>query len=158
MSLFRAELPLLSPNAALDEGLGIEVSSGSKVVGSFQDVVFQQAQTAAPAAGSIVGFIAPYPVELVSAQVIWSVASASGTLQLTHDSGVQAPGAGTALLVSALSTASTANTVSAIPKAKAFAAVNSSLQFAVGDRLSLTFGGTLTGQAGLVVSVLFKRI
>lgn len=156
--LFKGELPLLSPNTAIDEQVGIETSVGSKIVGQFSDALYQQAQTAIPVAGSIIAYVAPYPVELVGAQLIWGVASASGTIQLTHDTGTAAPGAGTALLGSVIPTSTTANTVFTVPKSQAFAASNSSLQLAKGDRISITFAGTFTSQANLVVMGVFKRI
>jgi hypothetical protein len=158
VAIFKDELPLLSPNAAIDEQLGIEVSAGSKLTGSWNEVLFSQYQAAIPVAGSIICFVAAFPCELVAAQLIWGVASASGTVQITHDTGTAAPGAGSALLAAAVPTSTAANTLFVIPKAQAFTATNSTLQLAKGDRLSITFAGTFTGQANLVVMAQLKRI
>lgn len=167
MPLFRDEYPLLSPNQAVDEGYGIETNAGSKVVGAFEDILFQQGQQAIPTAGSITAFIAPYPLELIGGSLVWSTASASGTVQLTKDTGTTAPGAGTALLTAAIATSTTANTVAnfgsvsyagAAGTAFASPATSGKVQMAKGDRLSITFGGTFTSQTNLVVMGFFKRI
>jgi hypothetical protein len=158
VALFKDELPLLSPNSAIDEQLGIEVSVGSKLTGSWNEILYSQYQSAIPTAGSIVGIIMPYPCELVGGSLIWSVASASGTIQLVKDTGTTAPGAGTALLGAAIPTSTTANTVFFFPKSQAFVSNSSILQFARGDRLDVTFAGTFTAQANLVVIAQLKRI
>jgi hypothetical protein len=158
MPLFKDELPLLSPNSAIDEGLGIETSVGSKLSGSWNEILYSQYQAAIPTAGSVIGFVFPFPAELVGGYIIWSVASASGTVQLFKDTGTTAPGSGTALLGSAIPTSTTANTVFQFPKSQAFVSNSSILQFAKGDRLDITFGGTFTSQANLVIVAQLKKI
>ena len=161
--LFRDEYPLLSPNAAIDENVGIESSLGSKIIGKWSETLQIQAATAVNQ--SI--FIAPYNCEVVEVDISWDVASASGTVQLEHDTGTTAPGSGTALLsansggtANALSTAGTAYTVNkfSVAKGNFVTPDNSSFQLSKYDRLSLVFSGTQTGLVGLVVSVVLKRI
>jgi hypothetical protein len=167
MPLFRDEAPLLGPNVAIDEGYGIETSVGSKILGSFEELLFQQMQQSAPAAGTVIGFIAPYAVELIGGAYIYGVTSSSGTFQLTHDTGVVAPGAGTALLTTTANIALTANTIlyfgspsyaGAAGLAFASPVTSAKVQLAKGDRISVTFGGTLTGLANMTIMGLFKRI
>jgi hypothetical protein len=159
MAIFKDDAPILGVNAAIDEGLGIETNVGSKIIGSFEEVLYAQFQGSIPTAGSVTTFIAPYPLELIGGAIIWGGASASGTIQLVHDgAGVVVPGAGTALLGSPIPTSTTANTVFKFPKSQAFANVNSSLQLAAYDKLTITFAGTFTGQTNLVVMAQFKRI
>src|SRR5258707_14422795 len=110
MGLFKDEAPLLSKDSAIDEGVGIEVGIGSKLVGSWSEV-FQ-----APIATAAVNqsfYIAPYPVEVVSFNAVWAVASTSGTIMLEKSTGTQAPASGTNVLTGTISSAGAANTVTA---------------------------------------------
>lgn len=169
MALFKDEAPILSSNAAIDEGLGVETSAGSKVVGSWNEVLFAQYQTAAPAAGSVAGFFAPYPVEVVDIWATFATGSTSGTVQVTHDTSANAPGAGTAVMSSTISVASsgTANVpfsaargayLSAAASTSILATAPGTLQLAKGDYLSVKFAGTLTSLANCTVSAILKRI
>ena len=151
MGLYRDESPLLSTSAAIDEGLGIETSIGSKIVGSWSEI-FQ-----APIATAAVNqpfYIAPYPVELVSANLIFGVNSTSGNVMIEKETGTTAVGSGNNMLSAVISTAGANNTVTA----GTLTTTSSFLQLAKGDRLGLVFQGTETGLVGLVISAVLKRI
>jgi hypothetical protein len=71
------------------------------------------------------------------------------TATVTHDTGTQAPGAGTSLLTGTFDCTTTANTV----VNGTLTATTAALTLATGDRLSVLFAGTLTSLAGVVVTV-----
>jgi hypothetical protein len=167
--LVRDVVPVLSPNAAIDEGVGIETSAGSKLVGSWSEALYQQAQLAAPSAGSIFGFVAPYPVEVVDIWVSVGTVSTSGTIQVTHETSTTASGGGTAVMSSTISVGAGATVVvpfsaargaylNVAASASILATAPGTLQLAKGDRLSVTFGGTLTSLANTIVFAILKRI
>ncbi len=106
---------------------------------------------AAQAIDSIVHRVA-VPCKLVGVSACFTTTSSSGTLQVESCPVGTAPGSGTDLLSSTVSLAGTANvsvdgTVS--PSAAALA---------VGDRVALDFGGTVTGLVNLYVTLRFKRL
>jgi hypothetical protein len=151
MGLYKDEAPLLSSSAAVDEGLGIETSNGSKIMGSWAEV-FQ-----APIATAAVNqsfFIAPYPVEVVGASAAWAVNSTSGNLMFEKTPGTTAVGSGNNLLTAVINSAGANNTVTT----GTLVTTSGFLQLAKGDRLSAVFQGTETGLVGLVASVQLKRI
>ncbi|MBH8566719.1 hypothetical protein I8748_31985 [Nostoc sp. CENA67] len=79
-------------------------------------------------------------------------------LQITKDTGTQAPGAGTDLLTNNTNAGfdckGTANTV----QVGALVATEATRTLASGDRLSLDFAGTVTALAGVVVTVSLRRV
>lgn len=95
---------------------------------------------------------------------IEAIHSAAGTdvgavnVQVTKDTGTNAPGAGTDLLTNNANAGfdlkGTANT----KQAGALTGTAASLELAAGDRLSLDFAGVLTTVAGLVVTVMLEPI
>ena len=99
-------------------------------------------------------FIAPTTLQLTGVNVVFGTASASGTVDVEHLTGTEAPGSGTVMLTGTLSTAGTINTVAP----GTLAALTATLQLAVGDRVSILFSGTETGLVGLCVTLTFKRI
>ncbi len=99
-------------------------------------------------------FIAPYKCVVLSIDESHGVASSSGTLQVEKLTSGQAKDAGTDLLSSAISTAATADT----PQAGTLVTTGASVQLALGDRLGLVDGGTLTNSANLVVTVTLAPI
>lgn len=123
--------------------------SGNASFSSVMSASWQQAQGAAPSAGSFTILLATRPVRVTFASVVFSTTSTSGTVTVTKDTGTQAPGAGTALLTAPMSLSGTANTV----VNGTLIATLSTLTLAAGNRLALTFAGTLTGLAGANVSV-----
>lgn len=161
--LVRNQNDVLGPNSAIELPNG---ASASEFVGTQLIEVFPFFSAAAPAAGSQVMFIVPPAPSSASgtlplgkylflgAQVFYTTASTSGTLQFFHDTGTQAPGAGTA--ISASQTLGTAGPLTVyVPQSSGLALATQ--VFSPGDRLSFTLGGTLTGQANLSVSVYVAR-
>lgn len=74
---------------------------------------------------------------------------AGATATVTHDTGTQAPGGGTALLATPFTCLAVANTVAT----GTLTATTAALTLAAGERLSVLFAGTLTTLAGVVVTV-----
>lgn len=112
---------------------------------------------APPAAGSTTIFLADRSYIVQSVQEIHPVASTGGvtTLNITKDTGTNAPGAGTTILAGAatFNLAATANTVQTLN------AVNTGVaQLAVGDRLAITVAGTATSMTSLTVNVQLRSI
>lgn len=106
-------------------------------------------------------FVANRAYEVVAVREIHSTAgthSAAVNLQVTKDTGTEAPGAGADLLTNNTNAGfdlkGTANTV----QSGTLTATTANLQLAAGDRLSVDFAGTLTSLAGVVLTVSLKRI
>lgn len=99
-------------------------------------------------------WIAPYKCQVVSVDAVWSVASASGTLQVEKLTGTTVPGSGTNLLSTSINTASTANTVNA----GTLSTTGATVQLAVGNRLGLVSSGSLTSITNLVVTTVLVPI
>lgn len=95
---------------------------------------------------------ARHPMEILRVSAAWSVASASGTLQLEKLTGTAAPGAGSTILTTTISTAGAANTV--VTREGSGLTVNRQLK--EGDRLAFIDGGVLTGLVGLHVTLYCK--
>lgn len=152
MGLFRSEAPLLSPNAAIDEGLGIETSIGSKAIGSFAIMSPMTLGTNVITNSAI--YIAPYPVEVVAVNIAFGVNSVSGNVMLEKTPGTTAVGSGNNLLTAVISTAGANNTVTA----GTLVTTASFLQLAKGDRLSIITGNNQNGLSGQQMEVQLKRI
>jgi len=106
-------------------------------------------------------YIANRPMIVTGIQYIHSVAGTNASavnLQVTKDTGTNAPGAGTDLLTNntnaGFNCKGAANTV----QAGTLTATAASLRLAPGDRLSVDFAGTLTDLAGVVVVVSMQPI
>jgi len=104
-------------------------------------------------------FIAQRPCKLIMASEVHSTAGTDGgavNLQLTHDRGTDAPGAGTDLVSlnanAGFNLKGTANTVQV-----ATFISSGILYIARGERISLDFAGTLTSLAGVVVTLTFEE-
>jgi hypothetical protein len=151
MGLFLDEAPILSSNAAVDEGLGIETSKGSKVIGSY---VVNLDNLNATTAVNQSFFIAPYPVEVVGTTAAFAVNSTSGNIMLEKTPGTTAVASGNNLLTAVISTAGANNTVIT----PTLVTTSGFLQLAKGDRLSAVFQGTETGLVGGILQVQIKRI
>ncbi len=109
------------------------------------------------AAGSVAAnydqvFTARHPMEILRITAVWSVASTSGTLQMEKLIGTQAPGAGTAIMTTTISTAGAANT----PVVRQDGQFTTACQLLEGDRLAFIDGGTLTNLVGLNVTLYCK--
>ena len=102
-------------------------------------------------------FTADRGYEVIAASAVWSTASGGATnVQLTRDTGTDAPGAGTDLLSNdtnaGFQTDGTANTV------EVGTWKDTRFNFLMaGDRLSLDFSGTLTSLVGVVVTVSLRK-
>jgi hypothetical protein len=104
-------------------------------------------------------FIAQRPCKLILASEVHSTAGTDASavnLQLTHDRGTDAPGAGTDLVSlnanAGFNLKGTANTVQV-----ATFISSGILYIARGERISLDFAGVLTTLAGLVVTLTFEE-
>lgn len=98
--------------------------------------------------------IAPYKIAVLSVDVAWSTASASGTLDVLKASDATAISAGTSLLTATISTAATANTV----VSGSLSATAATLQLTTGQRLGINSGGALTSMTDLVVTIVMCPI
>lgn len=110
---------------------------------------WQQAQGAAPSAGSFSIFLATRACVVKGVKLSFSTASSSGTVTVTKDTGTTAPGGGTAILTGTMSSAGTANTV----VSGTLVTTQATVTLAAGDRLAVTLAGTQTGLAGAIVTV-----
>ena len=119
-------------------------------------VVTEHLQGTAPATAGNYGqfYIAPYKCVVLSIDESHGTASSSGTLQVEKLTSGQAKDAGTDLLSSTISTAATADT----PQSGTLVTTAASVQLALGDRLGLVNGGTLTSGADLCVTVVLCPI
>ena len=106
--------------------------------------------TGTPAATNQTFFVAARAqrIRLIAIQCVFSVAAGgTSTLDVTLDSGTQAPGAGTAITSPSFNLNATANT----PQTGVFA--SPPILMNAGDRLAVKFNNTIQSTAGLVVSV-----
>jgi hypothetical protein len=107
--------------------------------------------TLTPSATSITLFVAPFDCTLIGIEAVFSVAAGgTSTLTITHETGTQAPGAGTTTMVGSFNLNGTANT----PQS-AVLATTSVVTLAQGDRLSTVFANAIQSTAGLTITFLF---
>lgn len=106
----------------------------------------------ATAANFGVIFIAPFPCEVSKVLETHRVASTSGTLNIEKLTTGQALDAGANILVTAFSTAGTANTP-LMKNRRLLTFTSKARQLKEGDRLALVDAGTLTSGAGLQVTI-----
>lgn len=106
-------------------------------------------------------FVADRVYEVVGISQVHSVAGSDGgavNLQVTKDTGTNAPGAGTDLLTNntnaGFNLKSTANTV----QVGTLVATQATKRLAIGDRLSIDYAGVLTAVVGVVVTVRLRRL
>lgn len=117
---------------------------------------FNQYAATIPATGTVM--IAAEALQLVVANFRFShIGGSSAAVTLYKDPSGTAPGGGTALLQATIDlTGGTVAVNTNYPGV--LSATLASLQFAVGDGLSLVFSGTLTALTGLVASLQFQRL
>lgn len=151
MGLFKDESPLLSTSAAIDEGLGIETSLGSKILGSH--IIALDGLNATTSVNQSL-YIAPYPVEVVGVTAAFAVNSTSGNIMVEKTPGTTAVGSGNNMLTAVISTAGANNTVNT----PTLVTTSGFLQLAKGDRISAVFAGTETGLIGGYLQIQLKRI
>ena len=103
-------------------------------------------------------FIAPEPLEVVEIHEIHTTLGTGAgdvTLQVERLQGTEAPGGnGDALLATTVDLKAANNT----RQAPSLTATTANLQLAAGDRLGVDISGTTTSVAGVVVTVLLRRI
>lgn len=106
-------------------------------------------------------FLAQLPCRVIGISYIHATAGSHAdavNLQVTKDTGTDAPGAGTDLLTNntnaGFNCKGTANTV----QTGALTTTAGATTLAAGDRLSLDFAGTLTALAGVLVSVRLQYV
>jgi hypothetical protein len=103
-------------------------------------------------------FIAPEPLEVVEIHEIHTTLGTGAgdvTLQVERLQGTEAPGGnGDALMASTVNLKAANNTL----QSPALTATTANLQLAAGDRLGVDISGTTTSVAGVVVTVLMRRI
>lgn len=127
-----------------------------EIVGDTITVTYRQS-----ANGSLVDetfFIADRAYQVMAIREVHATAgndAGAVAAQITKDTGTAAPGAGTDLLTSTgFNMKATANTV----QAGTLVGTAATLLLAAGDRLAIDFNGTLTSLAGVVVTVVLKRL
>lgn len=102
-------------------------------------------------------YVCNRPAIVTDVRLVYATAettAATLTLQLTKDTGTNAPGAGTDLLGTAFNCKATANTV----QVGTLITTLATLTLAQGDRLGLDFSAAATELAGLCVAVALRRI
>ena len=102
-------------------------------------------------------FVANRDMVITGVSAIFATAFAAGaTLQITHDTGTSAPGAGTSILGAAIAIDGTGSAINTVIN-PALAASATTLLLNAGDRLSVKFSATTTG-TGVCVTVAFQPI
>jgi hypothetical protein len=137
-----------------------QVTRGKAYVGEMSGdtvtVTYRQNANASLADESF--FIADRAYQVMAIREVHSAAgndAGAVAMQVTKDTGTNAPGAGSDLLTSTgFNMKATANTV----QAGTLVATAATLTLAAGDRLAVDFNGTLTTLAGVVVTVVLKRL
>jgi hypothetical protein len=104
-------------------------------------------------------FIADRAYEVLAVYEIHAVAGNDGgavNLQVTRDTGTNAPGAGTDLLINNANAGFDMKGAANTLQTGALTATAASRRLAAGNRLSLDFAGTVTALLGLTVTVVLK--
>lgn len=124
-------------------------------------IIPQQIPIAWSGLATATAFLATAAYQLTAVSLVYSTAESTASnlrVQVTKDTGTDAPGAGTALLTdntnAGLSVKATANTV----QSGTLTGTGASLQLAAGNRLAIKFETTKTELAGLIVALSLKRI
>ncbi|NBQ70349.1 MAG: hypothetical protein EBU46_16550 [Nitrosomonadaceae bacterium] len=102
-------------------------------------------------------FVANSALEILSIREVHSAAgsdSGAVTLNVTKDTGTNAPGAGVTVQTGTFNLKAAANTV----QTATLTATAANKKLAAGDRLSANFTGTVTDVAGVVVTVTVRQI
>ncbi len=138
------------------KGLDRSLQRGGK---DLFDVVFAMNANADLADQSF--FIAQRNVEVVAIQQVHAVAgndAGAVNLQVTKDTGTQAPGAGVDLLTNNSNAGFNLKGVANTVQAGTLTATAANRRLASGNRLSVDFAGTLTTLSGVVVTVTLRNI
>lgn len=106
-------------------------------------------------------FVATRHVEVVEVSEVHAVAgndAGAVNLQVTKDTGVQAPGAGVDLLTNTANAGFNMKGTANTPQVGTLTATLANRRLAPGDRLAVDFNGVLTTLAGVVVTVALKPL
>lgn len=104
-------------------------------------------------------FVAPVACQVVSVRQVHAVAAGGASkLQLTKDTGTDAPGAGNNLLTNNTNAGFDLNATANTVQTGTLTATAADLVLAAGDRLSLDFADAIQSTAGLVVTVWMKTV
>jgi len=137
------------PGAAVSTGVPGEFQVNS-VAGMETAQWFQNIAAQLPVSGqSNTIFIAERAYRVKSASVICSSTATVPTVDIKKETGTTAPGSGTTILTGAISFSGTANT----RVTGTLVATVATITLAAGDRLSVTWGGTVGTLIGGIVSV-----
>ena len=104
-------------------------------------------------------FVAPYPLYIKSLTCTFGVAAGGASkLQVTKDTGTDAPGAGTDLLTDNTAAGFDLNATANTPQYGTIATTAGLRKLAKGDRLSLDYANTIQSTAGVVVTAELIRL
>ena len=97
-------------------------------------------------------FVAPTDCTLIGLELTFSTAAGgNSTLTVTHETGTQAPGAGTTTMSGSFNLNATANTA----QSATLSSTTSVLTLNKGDRLSALFANAIQSSAGITLTMLF---
>jgi hypothetical protein len=105
-------------------------------------------------------FVAPFDCTLQSASEVHAVLGTDASavnVQLTHDTGTQAPGVGGDLLANSSNAGFNLKGTINTPQHASFKS-GTSRKFVKGDRLSADFAGVMTAVAGVTITATFNRL
>lgn len=144
--------------ARIESRVGVEApAAGFAVTGSLLDAeVGHQILLPAAMVDQFI-WVANRPAIVTDVRLVYATAESTAatlTLQLTKDTGTNAPGAGTDLLATAFNCKATANTV----QVGALITTLATLTLAQGDRLGIDFSAAATELAGLMIAVALRRV
>lgn len=98
-------------------------------------------------------YVATAPMKLTSVTEVHSVAAGGASLlQVTKDTGTNAPGAGTDLLTNNTNTGFDLNAAANTPQIGALVATAATVTLAAGDRLAIDFTAAIQSSANIVVT------
>lgn len=142
----------LVPGTAVSTGTPGEVQING-VSGFFEATWQQYLGASVPVTGTSYNFfMANRAYRVKAASIICSSTSTVPTVDITHDTGTNAPGAGTSVLTGVMTMSATANT----RVVGTLSATVATLTLAAGDRLAHKWGGTVGSITGALVSVLLE--
>ena len=131
---------------------GLHLKQGTGIYNELTELPFM-ALTATTAVSQFIWVIREGLWVFDSVTLYFQTGSTSGSLQVTHDTSTNAPGAGTVQLTGVISLAAAAQqTVLTGTR------IASPTTYSPGDRVGLLFAGTVTNLVSLVGSVGMKRI
>lgn len=111
-------------------------------------------QVLTAAIGDSVIFIANRAYQVVSAREIHAVAAGGASVvQITKDTGTQAPGAGVDLLTNNTNTGFDLNATANTVQTATLSATPANLLLAAGDRLSVDFSAAIQSSSGIAITV-----